>query len=178
MSASIEPDSHAVNARPWRKTPRVTGTCQTWRLEVASKRLRWSRSSVAPCDRANGTRTLRRLARVGPSVLAQSVPASIGVELDPTENARSRAHAGAKRVFALVRHGVFSPDARQLFEPGRLDGLLVTDSAAPFSLPAGPQEGSRCSAAGGCSAGPSHTFIVADRSTACSIRGDDAARPP
>lgn len=46
-----------------------------------------------------------------------------------------RAH-GASRVFAMATHGLFAGGAEGLFAKGVLDGILVTDSAAPFALPA------------------------------------------
>lgn len=47
---------------------------------------------------------------------------------------------GAKRVFALATHGLFTAKAPALFAPGALDGIMVTDSTAPFVLPAGAEE--------------------------------------
>jgi ribose-phosphate pyrophosphokinase len=39
---------------------------------------------------------------------------------------------GATRVFAAASHGLFSPGAAQVLDGAALDGLVVTDSVAPF----------------------------------------------
>ncbi|GLQ56595.1 ribose-phosphate diphosphokinase [Devosia nitrariae] len=66
--------------------------------------------------------------------IVDDIIATGGTILRAAEACRER---GANRVFALATHGLFSPEAGQLFEQGRLDGVIVTDSTAPFSLPAG-----------------------------------------
>lgn len=42
---------------------------------------------------------------------------------------------GAARVFAVATHGLFNPGAGGLFADDKLDGLVVSDSVAPFTLP-------------------------------------------
>lgn len=47
---------------------------------------------------------------------------------------------GAARVFAVATHGLFTPEAAGLFYAQSVHRVLVSDSAAPFSLPAIPQD--------------------------------------
>jgi ribose-phosphate pyrophosphokinase len=42
---------------------------------------------------------------------------------------------GALEVHALATHGLFIDGAAPLFEPGTLDGLVVTSSVPPFRVP-------------------------------------------
>jgi ribose-phosphate pyrophosphokinase len=42
---------------------------------------------------------------------------------------------GARKVFAAATHGHFNPGVEALFA-GPLDGVVVSDTAAPFDLPA------------------------------------------
>ncbi len=44
---------------------------------------------------------------------------------------------GARRVFAMVTHGVFAPGAAHLLASPAFEGTVVTDTLAPFRLPEG-----------------------------------------
>ena len=51
--------------------------------------------------------------------------------------ARAARKSGAKRVIALVTHGLFMPGAAQVIADPAIDRLVVTDSIPPFRLDAG-----------------------------------------
>jgi ribose-phosphate pyrophosphokinase len=50
--------------------------------------------------------------------------------------ARSARQAGARRVLAMVTHGLFMPGAEKAISDPALDGLVVTDAVPPFRLTA------------------------------------------
>jgi ribose-phosphate pyrophosphokinase len=52
--------------------------------------------------------------------------------------ARACRAQGARRVMALATHGLFGAGAADTLADPALDGVVVTDSAAPFRLPEGP----------------------------------------
>jgi len=50
--------------------------------------------------------------------------------------ARAARQAGARRVLAMVTHGLFMPGAEKAIGDPALDGLVVTDAVPPFRLAA------------------------------------------
>ena len=46
--------------------------------------------------------------------------------------------AGARRVIALVTHGLFMPGADEVVADPAIDRLVVTDAVPPFRLGSGP----------------------------------------
>ena len=52
--------------------------------------------------------------------------------------ARAARQAGARRVIALVTHGLFVPGAAEVLADPAIDRLVVTDAVPPFRLGAGP----------------------------------------
>jgi ribose-phosphate pyrophosphokinase len=52
--------------------------------------------------------------------------------------ARAARQAGARRVIALVTHGLFMPGAAEVIADPDIDRLVVTDTVPAFRLPAGP----------------------------------------
>ncbi len=52
--------------------------------------------------------------------------------------AKAARRAGARRVLALVAHGLFMPGAEEIIADGAIDRLVVTDTAAPFRLQGSP----------------------------------------
>jgi ribose-phosphate pyrophosphokinase len=52
--------------------------------------------------------------------------------------ARAAREAGARRVIALVTHGLFMPGAAEVLADPAIDRLVVTDAVPPFRLSAGP----------------------------------------
>ncbi len=51
--------------------------------------------------------------------------------------AKAAREAGAKKVIALVTHGLFMPGASQVIADPAIDRFVVTDSVPPFRLEAG-----------------------------------------
>jgi ribose-phosphate pyrophosphokinase len=51
--------------------------------------------------------------------------------------ARAAREAGARRVLALVTHGLFMPGSADVLADPAIDRLVVTDTVPPFRLPAG-----------------------------------------
>jgi ribose-phosphate pyrophosphokinase len=52
--------------------------------------------------------------------------------------ARAARKAGARRIVALVTHGLFMPGAAEVIADPAIDRLVVTDAVPPFRLPEGP----------------------------------------
>lgn len=52
--------------------------------------------------------------------------------------ARAARKAGARRVIALVTHGLFMPGAAEVITDPAIERIVVTDSVPAFRLPAGP----------------------------------------
>jgi ribose-phosphate pyrophosphokinase len=52
--------------------------------------------------------------------------------------ARAARQAGARRVIALVTHGLFMPGAAEAIADPAIDRLVVTDAVPPFRLGSGP----------------------------------------
>jgi ribose-phosphate pyrophosphokinase len=55
--------------------------------------------------------------------------------------ARAARKAGAKRVFALVTHGLFMPGAAEVIADPAIDRFVVTDAVPPFRLDGGAARG-------------------------------------
>ncbi len=51
--------------------------------------------------------------------------------------AKAARRAGARRVIALVTHGLFMPGSAEVLADPAIDNLVVTDTVPPFRLPAG-----------------------------------------
>jgi ribose-phosphate pyrophosphokinase len=49
--------------------------------------------------------------------------------------ARAARKAGARRVMALVTHGLFMPGAAEVLGDPAIEKLVITDSVPPFRLP-------------------------------------------
>lgn len=64
--------------------------------------------------------------------IVDDIIATGGTILRATEACREN---GANRVFALATHALFAAESAVLFAEGKLDGIVVTDTAAPFDLP-------------------------------------------
>jgi ribose-phosphate pyrophosphokinase len=52
--------------------------------------------------------------------------------------AKAASRGGAKRVFACVAHGLFTPDAETILADPVIERIITTDTTLPFRLPAGP----------------------------------------